>query len=789
MASDTRPLLEGLNQAQERAVVATHAPLCILAGAGSGKTRVLTRRIAYRIAQGTAEPQHTLAITFTRKAAGELTKRLSALGVRDRVATGTFHSVAFNQLRQYWAEHGITAPTLTQSKLRILMPLVSQKLLSGPGASAQPGDLASEIEWAKARLITPQNYVAAVNCAGRKPPLGAEAMAELFARYEADKRRRGLVDFDDLLVLTVQAMEADREFAARQRWRFRHLFVDEFQDVNPAQARLLDGWLGLLDHPVDLDDLDGVSSPSSRTPVSDAESAKPLSFDTSFVDRSGDFGDDDGYDTYNDYDPYNNDLDADRAVMAPVARWAVPDTVDLCVVGDPNQAIYGWNGADPRFLGAFRRRFPNGGFVRLEDNYRSSPQVLTVADAVLGLGSRQSRALRPNKTDGPVPTVTAYPSDIEEARSIARLARDHHNARVPWKHMAVLTRTNAQLLLFEEAFRAVGIPHRVRGGQAFLQQPEVLRTLSMLNDGPARIPLASRLNDLEELVAELRDDALSPDSPSPDGANGADDRIAQIEGVIRMAHEYLGIEAQGTVAGFLTWLHGAITSSNDEPQRQADVVELSTFHRAKGLEWPVVFVAGLERGYVPMGSADTPQARAEEQRLLYVAVTRAESVLACSWAKSRTFGSRTTGRSPSYWLENVEAAIRSMAPGNTADWQTILREMKERVAAARAAGLPGVAGTKKAAIDLGSNADPVLYQRLKAWRTAESRMSGIAAFAILHDTSLAAIAEARPVTNDGLLAVPGVGPVKVARYGPALLGVVREATALPVGSAAKRRPA
>jgi DNA helicase II / ATP-dependent DNA helicase PcrA len=765
MSVSTRSLLQGLNQAQERAVLATDAPLCILAGAGSGKTRVLTRRIAHRIAEGTAEPQHTLAITFTRKAAGELTKRLSALGVRDRVATGTFHSVAYNQLRQYWAEHSISAPTLTQSKLRILMPLVTSKQFNGLVGSAQPTDLATEIEWAKARLITPDRYVAAVQRAGRKPPLGAEAMAELYSRYEADKRRRGVVDFDDLLVLTVQAMEADREFAARQRWRFRHLFVDEFQDVNPAQARLLDGWLGLLDRPLNLDECaDSVQLGAHQEVFSHEVSHEVHQQLSHELNRE-----------------VPNDFDS--------PAWAIDSPIDLCVVGDPNQAIYGWNGADPRFLAAFRRRFPHGGFVRLEDNYRSSPQVLTVADAVLGLGSRQSRALRPNRPDGPIPLVTAYPSDIEEARAIARMAREHHHARVPWKHMAVLTRTNAQLLLFEEAFRAAGIPHRVRGGQAFLQQPEVLRTLSMLSDGPAGIPLASRLNDLEELIAELRDDQALADAASPDGS---DERIAQIEGVIRMAHEYLGIEAHGSVAGFLTWLHGAITSSNDEPQRQADVVELSTFHRAKGLEWPVVFVAGLERGYVPMGSADTPEARAEEQRLLYVAVTRAESVLCCSWAKSRTFGSRTTSRSASYWIENIEAAIASMQPGTTADWQSILRDMKERVAAARAAGLPGVAGTKKAAIDVGSKADPAVYQRLKAWRAAESRLTGVAAFTILHDTSLAAIAEARPTTEDDLLLVPGVGPLKVSRYGQALLAVVREATAgsapAPV-TAASRRPA
>jgi DNA helicase II / ATP-dependent DNA helicase PcrA len=748
-------LLQGLNEAQQRAVVSPDLPLCILAGAGSGKTRVLTRRIAHRIAEGSAAPQHTLAITFTRKAAGELTKRLSALGVRDRVATGTFHSVAYNQLRQYWTEKGISAPTLTQSKLRILMPLVAQRGSTGPGAALQPADLASEIEWAKARLIRPENYLAEATRQGRQPPLGAEAMAELYRRYEADKRKRGIVDFDDLLMLTAEAMEADREFAARQRWRFRHLFVDEFQDVNPAQARLLDGWLGLLDNPMVL---------SASTPYGS--------------------------------DP--NEFDADGSSSSNHQGFAaITDNVDLCVVGDPNQSIYAWNGADPRFLSSFRRRFPQGGLVRLEDNYRSSPQILTVADAVLGLGARESRALRPNRSDGALPVIASYASDLEEARGIARLAREHHNARTPWKHMAVLTRTNAQLALFEEAFRAAGIPHRVRGGQAFLQQPEVLRTLSMLNDGPARIPLVSRLNDLEDLVAELREQHNAQAGLSGDGASlpeAVTDRIDQIEGVIRMAHEYLGIESGGTVATFLAWLHGAITSANDEPQRQSDVVELATFHRAKGLEWPVVFVAGMERGYVPIGNADSPEGRAEEQRLLYVAVTRAESFLHCSWAKSRTFGSRTTARSASYWLENIEAAIRSLAPDNTADWQTILRDMKDRVAAARAAGVPGVSGTKKAAIEIGSQADPQLYQRLKAWRLAESRHTGIPAMTVMHDTSLAAIAEARPANEAQLLAVPGIGSVKAERYGAALLAVVREATPPTVsaqlgGDGTVRRPA
>ena len=689
-------LLSGLNPAQAEAVTSTAAPLCILAGAGSGKTRVLTRRMAWRIAEGTADPARVLALTFTRKSAGELTKRLGQLGVRDRVAAGTFHSVAYAQLRQWWTDSGVRAPSLTESKIRLIAPLLGTRRAS----NVAPVDIASEIEWAKARLITPATYVTEVTALGRRPPLGIEAMADLYGRYEADKRRRGLVDFDDLLLLTVEAMEHDREFAARQRWRFRHLFVDEFQDVNPAQSRLLDGWLGL----------DPGRPPSSSAPV------------------------------------------------------------DLCVVGDPNQAIYAWNGADPRFLTGFRERFASGGMVRLEDNYRSSPQILTVADAVLGLGTRDSRPLRPNQNDGPLPVVTCYPSDIEEARSIARMVRERHNGRMPWKHLAVLTRTNAQLLLFEEAFRAAGIPHRVRGNGAFLALPEVRRALDVLRHSPVGSALSSRLRDLEELAAEATDAGGT-------GVEGTNDRADQIEGVVRLGHEFLGNEPHGTVATFLAWVSATITSRADEPDRGSDIVELSTFHRAKGLEWPVVFVAGLERGFVPIGQADDDDGRAEERRLLYVAVTRAERELHCSWAQQRTFGARTTARNASIWVANITAAVQSMDQGGGGDWRTVLRANRERLAAAKAAGVPGISGTKKAAIQVGAGADPEVYELLKAWRAQESRRSGLPAFVIFHDTALAAMAEARPSSIDGLLGLPGVGPVKAGRYGSAIIEVVAKAVA------------
>ncbi|HVF13453.1 MAG TPA: UvrD-helicase domain-containing protein, partial [Acidimicrobiales bacterium] len=255
-------LLAGLNPAQQEAVVSEAAPLCILAGAGSGKTRVLTRRIAWQVTQGSALAPHVLALTFTRRAAGELASRLSRLGVREQVAAGTFHAVAYGQLRRLWADRGERPPALLDRKVRLLRSLLPP---AGRGAGPQAADVAGEIEWAKSRLIPPAGYEVAASAAGRRPPVPRSTMATLYDRYEQEKAKRHLVDFDDLLVLCAHALEHDRTFAAAQRWRFRHLFVDEFQDVNPSQFRLLEGWRG---------------------------------------DRS-----------------------------------------DLCVVGDPNQAIYAWNGA------------------------------------------------------------------------------------------------------------------------------------------------------------------------------------------------------------------------------------------------------------------------------------------------------------------------------------------------------------------------------------------------------------------------------------------------------------
>ncbi len=670
-----------LNAAQHDAVTTDAAPLCILAGAGSGKTRVLTRRIAHRVQTETADAPHVLALTFTRKAAGELRGRLWHLGVRDSVVAGTFHAVAYAQLRRRWADRGERAPALLDRKVRIIAPLLGRPQ---PGSAAiQPADVAAEIEWAKARLVPASQYEVEAARAGRRPPLAAGVVAALYERYEAEKRKRGLVDFDDLLVLCAKAFDTDEEFAATQRWRFRHLFVDEFQDVNPVQFRLLKGWLG--------------------------------------------------------------------------------DRTDLCVVGDPNQAIYSWNGADPRLLDGFGRLFPSSTTIRLDDNYRSTPQVLSVANAVLASGSCSSPTpLRPARADGALPEMRAYPTDAAEAQGIAASIRRHHGVSRPWSHVAVLVRTNAQAVEFEKAFRAAAIPFRVRGGGGLLSQPEVKAALAELSASVARVPFASRITELEAHCARAAGNA----------EYGNDDRRANLEALVRLAHEYAQLDVGASLPGFLAWL--AATVKGDEPEEGGDVVDVVTFHRSKGLEWPVVFVAGLEKGLVPIGRAESREAEAEERRLLYVALTRACDVLHCSWSQRRTFGDRSVHRTASPWLETIEAAVRALqAEGPGGDWRRFLDSERTRLKAVDGGRSPG-RGRGSRAARTATDPDPEVLAALRAWRARAAKAASVPAYVIFHDTTLAAVAELRPTNRVALLTVPGLGPVKAERYGDELLALVAE---------------
>ena len=590
-------LLADLTPSQHLAVTTPSPTVCVLASAGAGKTRVLTRRVGYRVVTGAARPEHALAITFTRKAAGELRERLNGLAPARAVTAGTFHSLALSQLRRWWADRRTPEPALLERKGRLLAELVAGR----PGLSeVSIVELAGQIEWGKARLVEPAAFAAAAAAARRELPADAEAIAGLYARYEDEKRRRRLVDFDDLLVRYASALETDSRFAAAQRWRWRHVFVDELQDVNPLQCRLLLALLG--------------------------------------------------------------------------------ENEDLFVVGDPNQAIYGWNGADPGFLANVPRRWPGAEVVHLDENHRSSPQVVAAAAAVLGRQAPpDARSSQPN---GPLPQLRSFASEESEAAGVAAQLREACSRGIPWEQMAVLARTNTQIGVICQVLRRAGIPFRS--------------------------------------VAPADDDELSDEER--------------------------------------------------DPAPYAERVTISSFHRAKGLQWQAVWVCGLEAGLVPIAYASNSAALAEERRLLYVALTRSERELYCSWARERRYSNGPPQRrEPSPWL----GALAAHCAGTGAEDQQPQTVPDAALLDFFSSARRRLSRTKAATTVPPDPAGDALAERLRDWRRRLARASGVPPFVLLHDSTVQAIAARRPVTTEELLTVPGLGPVKVARYGPAILELVQ----------------
>lgn len=668
-------LLAGLNDAQRGAVRAEAPVLRILAGAGSGKTRVLTRRIALRVATEEVDPRRVLAVTFTRKAASELRSRLTSLLPHSAVTAGTFHSIAYAQLRQRWDERSVAPPELLDRKVGFVARLMRT------GGSTAPLDAVTEIEWAKARMISAGDYEAAARRADRTSSIPAAEIAKIFEKYEKAKLEARMVDFDDLLRLACRDIRNDPSYAAARRWRFRHIFVDEFQDVNPLQFELLSAWVG--------------------------------------------------------------------------------DDPDLCVVGDPNQAIYSWNGADARYLTDLPDLFDRVETVELRENYRSSPQILGVANAVLS----QTRAARfdlvPNRPDGPLPDISAHPTDADEAHAVTRALRDSHAPGSRWADHAVLVRTNAQVSVFEEALTAAGIPHRSRGGSSLLAQPEIRDVVARLRRGGGS--LGTVLNDIQVSIDGGTDDS---------GEQLTDDRRATLGEFVRLGREFLAFDPEGSPTAFVGWVTKLLGADVGHSGR--DAVDLATFHAAKGLEWSIVHLCGLEEGLVPISFARSGEALEEEHRLIYVAMTRAREELHLSWCEQRTFGDRKASRTRSPYLETVQFAIDMLATDTSlSDMSERIAEERERRSAAAPTRSKRATRTKATPDDLDDEGRE-LFAALRAWRVEQARAADVPAFVIFNDATLIEVCRERPTDNRGLLSISGIGPIKAQQWGDDVLRIVRD---------------
>ncbi|HZB39594.1 MAG TPA: ATP-dependent helicase [Ilumatobacter sp.] len=622
---DADALLAGLDEDQRRAVTTDSQLVAVVAGAGSGKTRVLTRRVAYRVVTGTAEEPHTLVLTFTREAAGELRRRLPRLGLAGRVTAGTFHAVAHGMLQQRWRDSDQRPRAVASDRTRALTRLAP------PGVDVQL--LSDAVGWATARRLSPAAYESAARRGEHRSPIAPQVVAQTLEAYRRDKQSRAVVDLDDLLVLTLDALERDADYAEAQRWRFRHILVDEAQDLNPLQHRLLD----LL--------------------------------------RAG--------------------------------------RDDLYLVGDAAQAIYGFNGSDPALLIDVEHRFPGVEVVRLPANYRCTPQIVAAGVHVLAR-SEQPANLRSARPDGSVVRVAAHSDEHVEAAAVARTIARLDPSLVRGSHVAVLARTNAQLQPIARALGTVGVGVReaVHGAGSPLRP--VVAQVYRLGDGP-------QLRTWAQDALESADDSAEPDD-SPQ-------RV-----VARVVLDFLRAHPIGDGPAFRAWV-----DATDPFGESTQGVELLTFHGAKGREWHTVLLVGCETSLVPHRSATTNAARAEEARLLYVAVTRATDVLIVNWAQRRG-GYR---RRVTPLLEGFVSATAEVVP-----------PPRELVAAPRT--------ERDLALD-----------RLTAWRADAARAAGILPQEVCPDAVLSAIVDHPPADAGGLDALTGMGVLTSRRLFPGIAAALQ----------------
>ncbi|WP_265520781.1 ATP-dependent DNA helicase UvrD2 [Oerskovia flava] len=661
-------LLDALDPDQRDVALALNGPVCVLAGAGTGKTRAITHRIAYGVRTGAFAPTSVLAVTFTARAAGEMRTRLRELGAAG-VQARTFHAAALRQLSYFWPKVvGGAPPKILEYKAPAVGEAARRLGVSVDRVAVR--DLSSEVEWAKVSLVTADDYVRACEGIDREPPSGYDhkTVARLIAAYEEVKSERSVIDFEDVLLMLGDMLATQGPVADEVRRQYRRFVVDEYQDVSPLQQFVLDQWLG--------------------------------------------------------------------------------GRKELCVVGDPSQTIYSFTGASPHHLLTFATKFPGAQVIRLVRDYRSTPQVVTLANQLLARagrkgGAHQALELIAQRPSGPPVAFTVYDDDEAESKGIAARVGRLMAAGTRASEIAILYRTNAQSEAFEAALADAGIGYLVRGGERFFQRKEVRDAIVLLR-GSARsadpdVPMPESVRDV------LITAGWSAEPPAARGA--ARERWESMQALASLADDVAALAPQDAPATVQTFVAELEERASAQHAPTVEGVTLASLHAAKGLEWDAVFLAGTSEGLMPISLAETDEAIAEERRLLYVGITRAREHLELSFARARNPGGRASRRRTRF--------LDGLWPDDEPS---------------RTGGKRSRAGQAK--LRLTGEYDQALFERLKEWRQQVAQETDKPAFTILVDTTLAAIAEARPTSVPELARINGIGPAKIDRFGETLLDIV-----------------
>ena len=677
-------ILRELDPEQLEVATSLGEPVVVIAGAGTGKTRAITHRIAYGALTGALDPSSTLAVTFTTRAAGELRGRLATLGVNG-VQARTFHSAALRQAQYFWPKaYGTALPQVTEGRFSVVAE--AARRLGLPTDTSVIRDVSGEVSWAKVSNVEPESYAALAKASGRSVAgIEPDAVGRLLVTYDNLNRDRGRIDFDDILLCTVALLSDHEDVAAQVRRTYQHLVVDEYQDVSPVQQRLVDLWLG--------------------------------------------------------------------------------PNQDVCVVGDPAQTIHTFAGARAEYLLSFASRHPGARKVELVRDYRSTPEVVEVANRVLAGSGQRHVTLRAQRPSGASPVFESASDEAAEAAAVARWLKGLRTDGVDWREMAVLYRINAHSPAYEAAFADAGIPYQVRNAERFYDRPEVKQALGAL---AATARTKGSEPGFEQVLVVLG--ALGWTEKPPSTGGQVRERWESQNALVDLA---AGLAADGPT----------LTDLVAELQRRATVkhapsgagVTLTTLHGAKGLEWDAVALVGIHEGGVPFVLAETDAQIAEERRLLYVGVTRAREHLRISWS-----GGRGRDRRPSRFLA---AAMPTSAAPVRQRRRPVTKETVPTMCRVCGKGLHAPAermlGRHE---DCPSRYDEDLLAALHTWRTRAAESAGLPEFCIFTDSALIAIAESCPRNADQLAEVSGVGPAKIRKYGADVLALLAAGTPGPDAS-------
>ena len=550
MQYEADDILNALDEQQREAAQSLIGPTVILAGAGTGKTRTITHRIAYGILRGDYSENRVMALTYTNRAAGELRARLRSLGVHG-VNAKTFHAAALSQLEYFWRDfYGIEAPRVLESKSKAIAQAASSLKIRLDANTIR--DLASEIEWRKYSMLSLEEYLDQITFRPAITGLAPIRGYEIQLAYEEAKVKAKQIDWEDVLLLCTGMLRAEPRALAHVHQQYRFFTVDEYQDISRLQQELLDTWLG---------------------------------------ERS-----------------------------------------DLCVVGDPNQTIYSFSGASASFLENFDSRYPDANVISLTKNYRSSAEIISLANRVRG--NQKLEPLEAIRPKGSKPEVLEFNSKEQESDWVAGRIKDLLFSGTKASQIAVLYRINSQSEQIENALAKAGVEYQVRGGARYFSRPEIISAVRLIRAEAAN---PSGGNLYETVSAIVR--SLGWQSIAPEISGAQFEQWEALNSLLQIADE-LGDDA--TIQIFANELEERQRSQH-EPTKES--ITLSTMHAAKGLEYQAVFIIGAVEGYLPISYAKTELQIAEEQRLFYVALTRAKDSLFISWANKDAADERSRTRS------------------------------------------------------------------------------------------------------------------------------------------------